>query len=71
MVFTYAHPPKEAFFQPNVEVNYFEVFCQLNGLEERCQAPWKEGLRDDLENLSHQVLNFIAFAWIFEKGLYR
>ena len=27
------------------------------------------GQRDDLENLSPQVLNFIAFAWIFEKGL--
>ncbi len=21
-------------------MNYFEVFCQLNGLEQRCQAPW-------------------------------
>ena len=40
MVFTYAHPPKEAFFSAQLEVNYFEVFCQLNGLEQRCQAPW-------------------------------
>lgn len=34
---------KRGLFQPNVEVNYFEVFCQLNGLEQRCQAPWGFG----------------------------
>lgn len=26
-----------------LHVNYFEVFCQLNGLEQRCQAPWGLG----------------------------